>query len=68
MFCDWKPVCEGVTMSLNIKWFSPETQRALPKGCQWPISVTDFEAGKRECEEIEQMFFFNYLYFIYNTV
>ncbi len=24
------------------------------------LSVTDFEAGKRECEEIEQMFFFNY--------
>ncbi len=29
---------------------------------------TDFEAGKRECEEIEQMFVFNYLYFIYNTI
>ncbi len=26
--------------------------------CDW------LEAGKRECEEIEQMFFFNYLYFI----
>ncbi len=27
-----------------------------------------FEAGKRECEEIEKMSFLNYLHFIYNTV
>ncbi len=40
------------------------------KGCPLMAHECDcyFEAGKKEYEEIEKYIFFNYLYFIHNTV
>lgn len=59
MFCDRGSICEGVVMAMNIKWVSPERQRALPYGALMAHQCDcDCEAGKRECEEIEKKFFF----------